>query len=267
MHKPHHLALIARFPSPGQGKTRLIPRLGLDGACSFARAALTDLLHLLSRAPSCHRTLFYTPESARADILQLLEQESIRSLWDIHPQAQTPDIGGRLHAALEHARTVDSGTLLAPTPPTPAITFIGMDCFELTTSIVQGSMARVSTPPRTAHMLPACDGGYVLLTIPLDCDGRRVFGQIPWSSSRTGCVQVQRLEEAGLSCVVGEALPDVDEPGDLDMLWESRQAKWASFPRTMGFLETVMPSERCRDDDWERQCTTQPCATNPAYEG
>lgn len=244
MHKPHHLALIARFPSPGQGKTRLIPRLGLDGACSFARAALTDLLHLLSTTPSCHRTLFYTPDSARADILQLLEQESLRSLWAIHPQAQAPDIGGRLHAALEHARTVDAGAgAPAPTPSTPVITFIGMDCFELTTSIVHESMARVSTSPRTAHMLPACDGGYVLLTIPLDCDTRRVFRRIPWSSSWTGSVQAQRLEEAGLSCVVGEALPDIDEPGDLDALWQSRQAKWTSFPRTLGFLETVMPSE------------------------
>lgn len=252
MHQRYHLALLARFPSPGQGKTRLIRRLGPEGACSFARAALTDLLHLLATTTSCHRILFYTPDSARPDVLQFLDREQLRSAWDVCPQTQTPDLGGRLCAALEHVRGTnadDAGGGGAVTA-TPVITFIGMDCFELTGPMVQDSMVRVSVStsasPGTAsaHLLPASDGGYVLLTVPLDCDGSRIFERIPWSCGRTGRVQVQRLEEAGLSCVVGgEALPDVDEPGDLDGLWEGRKAKWESFPRAFGYLETVMNAQ------------------------
>lgn len=233
----HHLALMARFPSPGQGKTRLIPRLGINGACSFARSALLDQLHLLAKTTTCRRTLFYTPESARTEILELLEHEALSSSWGICLQAQTPDLGGRLCAAVDHVRANFAGT---PNDAEQTITFIGMDCFDLVGSVVEESMAAVSANPNTAFMIPACDGGYVLLTVPLDCDAKRVFSDIAWSTDETGHMQMERLAEAGLSCNVGETLPDVDEPADLDSLWQALRAKQKVFPRTFDFLAGVM---------------------------
>lgn len=123
-----------------------------------------------------------------------------------------------------------------------------MDCFDLTGPIVQESMEIVSLNPGKAHMIPACDGGYTLLTIPLGCDGDKAFDQIPWSSSQTGFIQRKRLEDAGLSCVMGEALLDVDVPSDLDQLLETRAEKRHLCPRVFAYLDAdrIEDKHNCR---------------------
>lgn len=240
-----HLALFARFPYPGKCKTRLIPRLGAEGACSFAYASQLDILHLFASMPFCHKTLSYTPEASRSDVEHFLHRESLSSSWDIHAQSNTPVLGDRLIAAMEFLRKRKSTTLLESTPvASGSVTFMAMDCFDLTIPLLQRSMSFVSSSPKRAYMVPACDGGYVLLTVPLDCDATQIFTQVPWSCDRTGNVQLERLTQAGLECAVGEALPDVDEPDDLDALWETRQKKRDSYPRVFAYLETIMAEQR-----------------------
>lgn len=237
----HHLALFARFPYPGRCKTRLIPRLGEDGACLFARAALVDILHHFAEMVCCRKTLFFTPETARPDLLQLLEEESLLSLWDLEPQVDSPNLGDRLFKGLEHIQSLyDDVWLAGPTARTPTATFIGMDCFDLTRATVEDSMCLVSSTQNRAHMIPADDGGYTLLTIPLPCDSRAIFDNVPWSCSQTSHIQGRRLEDAGLSCMIDEPRFDVDEPKDLERLWELRHGKRDAYPRVFGYLETVM---------------------------
>ncbi|KAL2356352.1 nucleotide-diphospho-sugar transferase [Cryomyces antarcticus] len=226
----HYLALFAKSPSVGSSKTRLIPRLGPHGSALFALAALTDTLHLFSALP-IHKTLFYTPSTARPALLSLLRSESLTS-WEIQPQIHSPDLGSRLAAALEHSRT---RTTFAGT-----VAFIAMDCFELTPSHIERSIAMASTG--TPYMLPASDGGYVLLTLPPTCPPT-VFDRISWSCDQTARLQIERLEEAGLGCTVGESLSDVDEPADLDQLWAGRTTKVLMYPRTVRYLEAVMTEE------------------------
>lgn len=240
-HPRHHLALFARFPYPGRCKTRLIPRLGEDGACSFARAALVDMLHHFAGMICCRKILFFTPETAGPGILQLLEEESLLSSWELQPQVNSPDLGDRLFKGFEHIKSLGGDVWLAgQINPKPTATFIGMDCFDLTCATVQDSMSLVSSTQDRAHMIPADDGGYTLLTIPLTCDARTILDNVPWSCSQTSYIQRRRLEEAGLSCVMDEPLFDVDEPNDLERLWESRSRKQDAYPRTFGYLETVM---------------------------
>jgi glycosyltransferase A (GT-A) superfamily protein (DUF2064 family) len=231
----HHLILLAKFPSIGTAKTRLIPRLGPSGSSSFALAALTDTLHHFSSLPA-HKTLFYTPPTARPALLSLLDAESLIS-WHIQPQSGT-DLGSRIAAALDQTRsslaTDEKGNANA------SVAFIGMDCFELRVNHVERSFAVADTG--LPFMLPATDGGYVLLTVPSTCPAT-VFDGIPWSCERTARVQIGRLEEARLECVVGEVLDDVDEPADLDRLWMGRGTKILTHPRTMRFLETVYGSD------------------------
>jgi len=45
------LVLVAKYPTPGTSKTRLIPALGEDGAATLARAMLLDLLEQLGASP------------------------------------------------------------------------------------------------------------------------------------------------------------------------------------------------------------------------
>lgn len=237
----HHLALFARFPYPGQCKTRLIPRLGVDGACSFARAALVDILHHFAGLLCARKTLFFTPVTAMPHILQLLEEESLLSLWGLQPQVDSPNLGDRLFKGFEHIKSLEDDVLLADEITSKStVTFIGMDCFDLTCATVEDSMSLVSSTPDKAHMIPAVDGGYTLLTIPLNCDSNTIFDSIPWSCSQTGYVQRKRLEETGLTCLMDEPRFDVDEPNDLERLWESRHGKHDAYPRVFEYLERVM---------------------------
>lgn len=235
----HTIALLARAPTPGRSKTRLIPALGADGACEFAKAALTDLLHLMVEISSCRRILFYTPAESKADLQSLLNEEGLASSWQLECQSDTPDLGGRLSGALEliqrNRKSADSSIA-----PRPTVTFMGMDCFDLTPEKVQNSMRVVSQSSGKAHMHPALDGGYVVLTVPLQCNANTIFSEIAWSTNQTGEMQMRRLETAGLTCDLGEKLPDVDEPVDLETLWE-RHSSISDFPSTMRYLRSIMP--------------------------
>ncbi|GAB7359200.1 hypothetical protein MBLNU230_g5267t1 [Neophaeotheca triangularis] len=243
----NYLGLLARAPTPGRSKTRLNPRLGPDGACTFAKAALTDLLHLTGTLPSCRRILFYTPATARPELQALLKSESLNDSWELQCQSETPDLGGRLSGALDFIqnshRSPTQSTAGVVSVSRPSVTFIGMDCFDLTPGTFSTAMHWPSTHHGNAFMIPAYDGGYVLLTVPLDCSGEAIFSQISWSSDQTGQMQVQRLMDAGLTCDVAQALPDVDEPADLDGLWKTREDKQTPFPRTMAYLSTVMSEQ------------------------
>ncbi|KAK9236454.1 nucleotide-diphospho-sugar transferase [Lipomyces kononenkoae] len=227
-----HLVLVARFPSPGTCKTRLIPRLGEEGACAFSLAALTDMLHLFATIP-VHKTLLYTPITAGPAVASFLETESLQSSWEIQPQVPAADLGRRLRAALEHVQGLTPNNEWS----SGSVTFVGMDCFDLCSSRIQQSMSLVF--PTQAHMLPARDGGYVLLTVPLGSNGT-VFDRIAWSCDRTASLQIIRLAEAGVSCLLGEMLDDVDNPEDLERLWKARKHKLNQYPRTIKYLETVM---------------------------
>lgn len=179
-HASSHLILMARFPSPGKCKTRLIPRLGAEGACAFALAALSDLLHLYASL-WLRKTLLYTPESAREEIEEFLRREQLQDAWGIYPQVTTPDLGGRLRGALGYVKGLSQDQESASLQ-TGSVTFIGMDCFDLDTARIQRSAALVT--PTKAHVLPARDGGYVLLSVPVNCQDA-IFDRIPWSSSST----------------------------------------------------------------------------------
>lgn len=242
LHRYCHLVLVARFPSPGTCKTRLIPRLGEVGAYEFSLASLTDILHLYAKLP-VRKTLLYTPTDARPALIQFIQDEKLQSSWEIHPQAPATDLGGRLRVGLGFVKT-ESWSEEEKSESDPkcrwplgAVSFIGMDCFDLSPSDILQSMTLVS--PTTAYMSPASDGGYVLLTLPLNCSDK-VFDGIPWSCEQTGKVQMTRLAEAGLSCTLGVVRDDVDTPQDLEKLWEKRGQKLDRYPRTMEYLKTVM---------------------------
>jgi glycosyltransferase A (GT-A) superfamily protein (DUF2064 family) len=49
------IVVVAKCPTPGQCKTRLMDRLGPDGSAALAQAMLSDVLSTLSRTVSgCH---------------------------------------------------------------------------------------------------------------------------------------------------------------------------------------------------------------------
>jgi glycosyltransferase A (GT-A) superfamily protein (DUF2064 family) len=65
-------------------------------------------------------------------------------------------------------------------------------------------------------MVPALDGGYVLLG--LRASAPSLFTQIAWSTAEVAEVTRQRFKQLGLTCCELTPLRDIDEPSDLAYL-------------------------------------------------
>lgn len=237
----NHLVLFARFPVPGACKTRLIPKLGAEGAALFARAALIDTLHLFSSLPVT-RTLCYTPPESAQAVQSLLDSESLGTIWRCRPQCKEPGLGARLAVALRDLQS-NSDSLNERNTST-SVTFIGTDCFDLFPARVQCAVDSVTatsspSPSPSAYMLPALDGGYVLLSFPLNAP-LSIFDDIPWSSDKTAAVQKVRLQQAGLRCVLGETLLDVDDGDGLAAFMNGRENSRPRFSRTVQAVEDIL---------------------------
>ncbi|KAL3773989.1 hypothetical protein HJC23_009719, partial [Cyclotella cryptica] len=68
-----------------------------------------------------------------------------------------------------------------------------------------------------AHMCPAADGGFGLLSIPIHAPSS-IFTGVRWSNSLTAVSQLKALTDAGVDIYVGKLMFDVDDPSDVHEL-------------------------------------------------
>ena len=177
--------LFARFPSPGVAKTRLIPRIGADGAAIV------------------HRTLVErTVATVAAAGLPLVVQTTGA------PAAQFSDWLGDVRLAEQGEG--DLGERLARVPA-PAI-LLGADIPGLTPAHLLA--AAEALHDRSVAIGPASDGGYYLLAyrepVPF------LFDDMPWGTDAVCGETRRRLEARGLNAHVLSTLDDCDRPEDLD---------------------------------------------------
>ncbi|MBF0272380.1 MAG: TIGR04282 family arsenosugar biosynthesis glycosyltransferase [Magnetococcales bacterium] len=191
--------LLGRAPEPGCAKTRLIPALGVEGA-ALAHAVL--LTHVATQARRwCVSAgsgvlfrLWGTPDCS-APLFSLLAHPDERNI-------QPPgDFGERL------AHIARSGLAEAD-----AVMLLGGDAVSLDSSTLEQAAEVLSRHP--AVLIPAADGGYVLLGLRRFAP--ELFDAIPWGSDRVAEATRQALRALDWSW---EELPghwDVDLPED----WE-----------------------------------------------
>lgn len=185
------LVIFAKAPVPGQVKTRLIPALGPDGACTlYCRLLQRTLDSTADWAGS--RYLYCAPSPEHPFFSELAERHGL----SLRQQAQG-DLGQRMAAALAD---FPEGALL-----------IGSDCPVLDSRHL--AQAAEALENSDTAILPSEDGGYVLI-------GQRrphpaPFTGMRWSHDQVMAHTRQRLAAAGLSLWEGPLLWDVDEPEDL----------------------------------------------------
>ncbi len=196
--EPVAVAVFAKAPIPGQAKTRMLPRLGAEGAADLQRGLLRRTLVTAFNAGVGPVSLWCTP-SCRHPVFVAHRDE-----WGVslHLQ-QGVELGARmLHAFSE----------LCPRGP---VLLVGTDCPALTVATLQRA-AEVLRTGKDAVFLPAEDGGYVLVGLrkpePL------LFQNMAWGSDRVMVETRQRLLLLGSSWEEPETLWDVDRPEDLDRL-------------------------------------------------
>ena len=94
---------------------------------------------------------------------------------------------------------------------------IGTDCPAL--SADELSEAARQLERHDAVLLPASDGGYVLIGLQAPCPS--LFTGMPWSTSVVAQETLRRMASLGLNVWQGPVLHDIDEPSDLKYLPET----------------------------------------------
>lgn len=192
---PAALAVMAKAPVPGLAKTRLAPLLGAVGAARAQRNLLLHTLRTVREASLGSITLWCAPDaSARC----------FRALRQRCGLATSAQPAGDLGARMAHAMQAHFARSTLPW------IVLGTDAPTLTPALLQRVADALQT--HDAALLPAEDGGYVLLGLRRACPS--VFEGIAWSTSAVAEQTRARLQAAGLHCWEGPTLWDVDEPPD-----------------------------------------------------
>jgi rSAM/selenodomain-associated transferase 1 len=194
------LVVFARAPVPGRTKSRLIPCLGPEGAARLQQRMTEHVLAAACEAGIGAVSLWCAPSTRH------LSFAACRAKHGVALRAQRgADLGERLLHA--HDCTFASRRRLL---------VIGTDCPILTARELRAAAADLLC--NDAVVVPAADGGYVLLGLARPCPA--VFREIAWGSSEVLAQTLARLRASGLSCRVREALWDVDRAEDLERLAE-----------------------------------------------
>lgn len=209
------LLVFARAPIPGHAKSRLIPRFGAHFAAALQQRMTERALDAAVRSEAGAVSLWCTP-SVRHPFFA-----ACRAAYRLTLESQRgPGLGERLRHA--HDRMFAAYR---------ALLIVGTDCPALSAEHLR--TARTELRSHDAVVIPAEDGGYVLLGLARPCPA--AFEGIDWGSDRVLAQTLQRLREAGRSCRVLAPLWDVDRPQDIERLA-------ASLPELLAGLQP--PPER-----------------------
>ena len=190
--------VFARAPVSGEVKTRLIPRLGADGAAGMQLALTQQAVTTALAAAIGPVELWCSPDrshptfSAFNDCGVLLRDQG------------GGDIGERMHRALANA--LGDGDL-------PVL--IGSDCPSLTAKDLRDARQALARGADVA-IVPAEDGGYVLIAART-CS-RSLFEGVEWGTDRVMEQTRSRLRELGYCWTELASRWDVDRPEDYDRL-------------------------------------------------
>jgi rSAM/selenodomain-associated transferase 2/rSAM/selenodomain-associated transferase 1 len=200
------LILFTRFPVAGRAKTRLIRRLGAEGAAQLQREMAE---HVLARAwPLVKRrgvNLEIRFEGGSAADMRRWLGNGFR-----FARQGDGDLGARMHRASMEA--FDAGA--------HAVAIIGADCPDLDATLVETAFQQLRT-----HRLvfgPAKDGGYYL--VGLSAVMPQLFGGIPWSTGDVLTTSIARARTIGVEPFLLPESADVDEPADLEVWEKARRA-------------------------------------------
>lgn len=191
------IIIFAKFPAEGMAKTRLQPALGINGAAEMARQLL---LHSVEQAQASGFAVEMCVSPAPSDPCWQDLDLSTNLQWSAQANG---DLGLRMLTASQNTLKHFDKVLLT-----------GSDCPDLTATKIQSAAQQLDQYDTV--MIPAFDGGYVLLGFK-QADAH-LFTNMTWSVSDVAAVTQQRVKDLDWSLTVLEPLADIDEPDDLQYL-------------------------------------------------
>ena len=190
--------VFARAAVSGEVKTRLIPRLGADGAARLQQTLTQRSVGTALAANVGQVELWCTPDTSHPSLVAFEACGVV-----LHDQG-SGDLGKRMQRAIDHAVANGDDAVL-----------IGSDCPSLTGADLKSAAQAVQQASDVA-LVPAEDGGYVLIAAR-KCSPR-LFDGLTWGSNRVMEETRQRLRELGWSWHELPQRWDVDRPEDYERL-------------------------------------------------
>ena len=209
---------MSRWPVPGRTKSRLVPRLGAEGACALAVALLGDVLEHLADAPLTRRVLAFA-ERPEGELLP--PGIALPAGWTVANQG-VGDLGQRMVSAARQAGLPSA--------------LVGADGPLLGSVDVALAMKHLADGADVVFQ-PALDGGYTLVACARD-PGPLMQG-IAWGTDVVLDQHLRRASGLGWRARLLEPGLDVDVPEDLERLqrWVATLRSGAPYPsRTMETL-------------------------------
>ncbi|MEA3155048.1 MAG: uncharacterized protein QOK44_2637 [Betaproteobacteria bacterium] len=192
--------VFAKAPRPGEAKTRLIPRLGAQGAAALHARLIK---HTLATASvDARNALELHGHPAEDEFLRFCAARYNASL--VAQQGQ--DLGERMYHGFELALSGEGCAFAV---------LIGTDCPALTPKHIRSAFEALQNG-YDAVFAPAEDGGYVLLGVARA--DARLFDDITWGTDQVLELTRARLRLLGWRWLELETLWDVDRVADWDRL-------------------------------------------------
>ncbi|MHC5109902.1 MAG: TIGR04282 family arsenosugar biosynthesis glycosyltransferase [Planctomycetota bacterium] len=232
------IVIFAKFPTPGEVKTRLTPRVSPEDAADIHLASLRAVIEIARKVDVATVILAATPDGRLDDFEELLAFEGLRVI----SQGQGT-LGDRLQAVAE--------TMFAEN--TAPVLFLGADSPTLPHDRIQEAI--VALGESDIVMGPSDDGGYYLLgiapnglieqaadsgspkdTLRLACTSRpasqrgepisaALFRGIDWGTERVAGQTRDAARSSGLTLKEIEAWYDLDHWRDLKRVRDDLAAR------------------------------------------
>jgi len=194
------IILFTRFPQPGKVKTRLIDRLGPQGAADLHKKMTEQVICRIQPALLSQKIqlqIYYYGGSQRK-MTDWLDKHGT-----LCPQ-QGDDLGQRMAHAI--TRTNQQGakrTLL-----------IGSDCPNIDAGIIISGLEKLHK--HDLVLGPSADGGYYLIGLrSRESNYASIFDNIDWGTDQVLNQTLTQAKKSGLSHDLLTQLHDIDRPEDL----------------------------------------------------
>lgn len=240
------VVLVAKFPTKGKTKTRMVPALGEDGAYDLSLALVRDALCSIGTAPqlsAARRVLLFAPSFAGDAFAELVQNLGVEDQWTLLPMVDdsagltSSDLSAKLTQGLRDARKLPATS--GKGQCRGAVAFVGMDSPEQGPAVIAAALA-TARRSSSAFINPATDGGYTCLALPPGAPPS-VFHNVHFSAPDTCLSQMNRIAAEGIPTLVGPTFQDLDDLVDLTAVQE-RLAKGgdaSACPRTAKLLQEL----------------------------
>lgn len=190
------ILLFTKAARPGRVKTRLVGELTPQQTAQLHSAFVEDVSHSLRRGAFDLAVAWGSADGRLDDVPDVLQG------LPIEPQ-HGGDLGQRLHHGLHQAaQRFDH------------VAAVGSDHPELDAATVEDAFERLEKGAQVV-LGPADDGGYFLIAMERRALHRRLFEDVPWSTSAVCAATQARCRELGLRFELLPTGHDIDIADDL----------------------------------------------------